>query len=129
MICNPLLEMKNEQDELRKRFPHASASFLKRNTLPAAGNLSSDPKSQQIVCDDPLAKTPGETKNSGRVSVRIVSYRKRLLDPDNLIGGAKYFTDTLRYCGLIPDDREQDITLQVEQKKSNQECTLIEILK
>lgn len=45
----------------------------------------------------------------------IVSYRQKLLDPDNLT--VKYFVDSLRYSGIIPDDRQEDIHLTVSQKK------------
>ena len=67
---------------------------------------------------------------SPRHVVRICSFRRRLLDSDNLIGGSKYFIDGLRHAGLIPDDRPQDITLEVCQekvKRKEDERTEIEI--
>lgn len=53
-----------------------------------------------------------------------------MLDPDNLAGGSKYFTDACRYFGLISDDRPQDIELTVCQVKvasTKDERTEIEI--
>lgn len=91
-----------------------------------ARRLSSHPKPEQVVRDEPLAEEERETKNPARVAVLITSYRKRLLDPDNLC--PKHFIDGLRYAGIIPNDRPQDITLQVRQEKSKDERTEIEII-
>ena len=52
-----------------------------------------------------------------RHRVRIVSRRVRLCDPDNLIGGVKYFIDALRLAEIIPDDDPKAITLEVSQEK------------
>jgi hypothetical protein len=79
------------------------------------------------VCDAPVGEAQGESKNAGRVRVWIESRRARLLDPDNL--AAKYFVDSLRYAGLIPNDRTEDIELKVTQKKvkKGEEETVIEL--
>ena len=45
--------------------------------------------------------------------MRVVSFRARLCDPDNLC--PKYFIDCLRYAGLIADDAPEFITLEVRQ--------------
>ncbi|PTX92074.1 hypothetical protein DB346_24310 [Verrucomicrobia bacterium LW23] len=47
----------------------------------------------------PLGGTPGGCQ---RYRVRIISYRRRLLDQDNAC--AKFHIDSLRYAGLLPDD-------------------------
>lgn len=62
-----------------------------------------------------MAKEAGERIDPVRVQLSIVSFRRRLIDPDNLC--PKYFIDCLRYAGIIPNDREEDITLQVSQVK------------
>ena len=72
---------------------------------------------QPSVCHDTLGKAQGKESHSGRVQVRIASYRRRLLDPDNLAGGCKFYLDCCRYANLIPDDRPQDIELIVTQQK------------
>ena len=69
-----------------------------------------------------------EETNSGRVHIRIVSVRKRLLDPDNLC--EKYHLDCLRYCGVIQGDEPDKITLETTQRKAakgEDEHTQIEI--
>ncbi len=64
------------------------------------------PVPQFDVEHDPLEPSPPAPKHTGRYVVRLVSYRRRLLDKVNLYGGSKFFEDGLRYAGLIPDDRE-----------------------
>lgn len=72
-------------------------------------------ESEQTLRPPSVEPPQGETLYSGRVSVRVVSYRRRLLDPDNLC--AKWFLDACRYARLIRDDRPQDITYSVSQEK------------
>ena len=62
-----------------------------------------------------LATNEGEEIGAGRVHLRIVSIRKRLLDPDNL--SVKWIIDCLRYARIIQGDEPDKITLQVEQRK------------
>ena len=62
-----------------------------------------------------LAKNEGEEGRAGRVHLRIVSIRKRLLDPDNI--SVKWLIDCLRYSKIIRGDEPDKITLQVEQRK------------
>jgi len=94
-----------------------------KNNSPAQTTLPERP-----VCHEPLATNKGETSHTSRIHVSIISYRRRLLDPDNLC--PKYFIDCLRYAGFLQDDREEDITLQVSQVKvkgKDQERTEIEL--
>ena len=62
-----------------------------------------------------LAKDEEQEGGAGRVHLRIVSIRKRLLDPDNL--SVKWIIDCLRYARIIQGDEPDKITLQVEQRK------------
>lgn len=93
----------------------------------------SSAKSKQAICHEPVAAEEGKAINTTclpRISVTITSYRRRLLDPDNLAGGCKYFLDCCKYSKLIPDDRPQDIELHVSQEKvksKDQERTEIEV--
>lgn len=83
---------------------------------------------EQIAGDAHMESATGETLYAGRVSVCIKSYRRRLLDPDNLIG--KYFLDACRYSRIIRGDRPEDIQFQVSQEKvasKDQERTEITI--
>lgn len=73
------------------------------------------PKPQRPVRQTSVEPHERETLYAGRVSVCITSYRRRLLDPDNLC--AKWFLDACRYSQLIRDDRPEDITYTVTQTK------------
>lgn len=89
---------------------------------------SSSPKPKPPVRHEPVATEAGKSGDANRVHVRIVSFRRKLCDPDNLC--PKYFIDCLRYAEIIADDRPQDITLEVRQEKvkhKEDECTVIEI--
>tara|TARA_R110002051_G_scaffold136385_1_gene209045 strand:+ start:421 stop:780 length:360 start_codon:yes stop_codon:yes gene_type:complete len=95
------------------------------------GNKPQNPKPKHPVRDESLGQKKGKGAHSGRVTVRIKSSRSRLLDTDNLIGGVKYFVDGLRHAGLIHDDREEDIILEVSQtkvSKKEKEKTEIELI-
>jgi len=91
---------------------------------------ASGAKPESVVCDGSLAESKTQERNPSRSIIRITSFRTRLIDPDNLC--AKYFVDGLRYAGIIPDDRPQDIELTVTQEKVAtiaEERTEIEITK
>ena len=116
------------QNDLKKFFPYASKSTFARNADPHSSPPC--PKPKRPIRDDPLAAAPRKESHLGRVVVRIISFRTRLLDADNLVGGSKYFTDGLRYAGLIPGDAETQIRLEVRQEKvqtKQDEHTRIEI--
>lgn len=97
-------------------------------SIPLQNETDHQPQSAVIepaVCDEPLATEAREGGDTGRVRVSVISFRKRLCDPDNLC--PKYFIDCLRYAAIIRDDRPQDIELSVSQEKSKDEKTTIEI--
>lgn len=71
-----------------------------------------------------------EGRRSSRLHLRIVSVRKRLIDPDNIV--AKWTIDALRYAGIIRDDSAKEITVELSQRKAakgEEEHTLIEVWK
>jgi hypothetical protein len=83
---------------------------------------------QRPLRDAALAESEGEKGYSGRVSVRITSFRRRPMDPDNLT--VKWYIDCLRYAGILRDDRAADIDLVTAQKKvgrKEEERTEIEV--
>lgn len=87
-------------------------------------------KPQPIVLNEPLGAESGAEADTGRIQVCITSFRRRLIDADNLAGGCKYFVDCCRYAKLIPDDRPQDIEFiakQIKVKKKEDERTEIEL--
>lgn len=93
-----------------------------------ARRLSSRSQFELAVRAEPVAAPARETGDPSRVRVRVVSFRRKLCDPDNLC--PKYFVDCLRYAGLIPDDREADIILEVRQVRvagKTEERTEVEV--
>lgn len=76
---------------------------------------ASRPKPEPAVRNEPVEEKERASRLSPSFVIRIVSFRCRILDADNLVGGTKYFTDGLRHAGIIPDDRPQDIILEVRQ--------------
>ena len=94
--------------------------------LAKSGSRSSKP--QQVVFNAPLAASEVPAVSPRLRNISVVSFRRRLIDPDNLI--VKYHVDGLRYCGIIQDDSAAHITIQVSQEKVSRkedECTLISI--
>lgn len=79
----------------------------------ATGLHSGEPKQnsvQAVVCG-----LQTEEKNSQRTIVSITRYAFQLLDLDNLWGSVKPLVDQLRYSGLIRDDSQEEINLEVAQ--------------
>ena len=65
--------------------------------------------------DDMERTPPLQEANDGRVIVRVLSIRVRLLDEDNLC--AKYLVDALRYLKYLPDDCPEKVKIEVSQRK------------
>jgi len=85
-----------------------------------------EPKS--TVRDEPLEPKKAKGENIPRRVVSIVSFRCRLLDPDNLC--PKYFIDALRYAKVIEDDTPDKIEIVMRQekvKRRTEERTEIEV--
>lgn len=100
---------------------HGSAFYLERE--------ASNTIAKQIVRNESVAEAERKTYYSGKVLVRITSYRRRLLDKDNLCG--KYFLDAARYSCLICDDKPENINYEISQckvKSENDEETQIEFI-
>jgi hypothetical protein len=105
-----------------RRFPHASKSFLEANSA------LSGPKPQRPLRHEQMAKAKGKKAVPRCRVLKITSYRRRLLDTDNLC--PKYFIDALRYAGVIDDDTPKHLALQTQQEKVTHRCeekTLIEL--
>lgn len=69
-----------------------------------------------------------ERRCTGRVHVCYTVFRCRPCDPDNHV--TKWLTDSLRRAGIIADDTDEHIELQVKQvkvKTKAQEGTMIEV--
>jgi len=101
----------------------------------ASPKIACKPQAAQLeptLFDESLSEIEGKKGDPSRMLVCIESVRKKLLDKDNLYGGAKFFCDFLRLSGVIREDTEKEIDLQVTQrkpKKSEVEKTVIEVWK
>lgn len=105
--------------QLKDKFPNASASFVEANCHNGQHdehhNLQEGSQPQPAIRDEPLEKAERKEGHATGVYVRVVSFRTRLTDPDNLC--PKYFIDCLRYAKIIPNDTQEDIELAVIQRK------------
>lgn len=101
-------------DEIKSRFPNASAAFIAANSDTV--RLPQSPKPKSAHEHEPLGAIPRAASNGQRYAVSITSFRTRLLDPDNLCG--KYFVDCLRYAGLLPDDTACVMDYRICQEKT-----------
>lgn len=89
------------------------------------------PKSERHKATALGTAVQGKAKSDGRIVVRFIGYRIRLLDPDNFAGGCKDLLDGLRHANLIPDDSPDKIIFVTEQKKvahRSEERTEIELI-
>lgn len=92
-------------DDLKRLFPFASQSCLRRNAADGAPrHLVSNPQRQPASVDEPVAAVPREGARQGRLRICVTSYRRRLLDDDNVALGAKPLVDCCVAAGFIPSD-------------------------
>jgi len=108
-------------DEIKRLFPHATASLL-------AANSGAAPVMECGLGDGSLAARQDEVVHSGRFLVRVTSRRKRLIDEDNL--AEKFHVDCCRYTGWLPSDAPECASIEVRQEKVGKgepEETLVEI--
>jgi hypothetical protein len=78
---------------------------------------------------EPVGPGPAKEAYPGKYAVCVVSYRRRLLDEDNLC--PKYHIDSLRYAGLLPSDAPDKATIktsQVQVRTKAEERTVISIV-
>lgn len=104
--------------QLKKLFPNASQSCLdaNRDALNHPEDTRKATKLERGPGAGALGKGKAEKADPEGFSIRIVSVRKRLIDPDNLV--CKYAIDCCRYAGLLPEDNAETIRdLSVSQRK------------
>jgi len=104
--------------------------FMQEKANTKAKRKAPPPLTQPPLLNEPLSEVEGKEGDSSRMLVLIESVRGKLLDTDNLYGGAKFYCDFLRYCGCLKEDTEAEIELRVTQrkkKKGEQEKTIIEV--
>lgn len=86
-------------------------------SYPAVAGRLPDPEPQSNAGEESLVADANEEGSSPRIVVCITRCGTRLLDKDNLYGGAKPICDALRYQKLIPEDDPESIHLIVQQRK------------
>lgn len=91
---------------------------------PALRQPNANPTHPQVPLPEPIQQAPaldsahaGEAQVPGLPIVRITHRRVRLLDAESKYAACKDLIDGLRYAGLLSDDREEDITLEVTQER------------
>lgn len=115
-----------KQELLKELFPHASKSFLQANS--DARHTGSAAKLESDTRDATLEQAQIQKPVSPRFFVRVTSFRKRLLDEDNLC--AKYHVDLCRYARIIPADDPTQTKIevcQVKVAKGEDEFTRVEV--
>jgi len=80
-----------------------------------ARRASSGAKLEQRAGHEPLETPQVKEGDSAKFSVIVTSYRRRLLDEDNLC--EKYHVDALRYAGILPSDDPATTHITVKQVK------------
>jgi hypothetical protein len=91
-------------------------------------DLPETPELERDFGNGALGACEVQSGHSKRVLVRVTSFRKRLLDEDNLC--EKYLVDLLRYAGVIPGDEADKAKIKVRQVKvgkAQPEKTVIEV--
>jgi hypothetical protein len=98
----------------------------------AAAARAALPHAQQCQCAETLARgDEGETQGAGLPHCRFTLVRKKLLDVDAKYSSVKDLLDGLAIAGIIPGDKEGQITLEVLQRKTTKgepEQTIIEVI-
>lgn len=117
------------ETRLRQLLPRASKSTIALNVAPDRAETLA--LLERAAGHEQVAKNKRKARDPRSRRVRIISRRRRLIDPGaNLWGGSKYFEDSLRYANLLHDDSEAFIEIKISQEKvttPEEECTIIEI--
>ena len=94
-------------DELRTRYPHASASFLRRNADASMAPLPDrDAKHRTGRTLEQAHKRPAQSTRGPAYRVAFISIRARELDDDNLVAGCKQLRDVVAaHLGLADDKK------------------------
>ena len=74
---------------------------------------------ERSLGDGAMVSHEAQRGNPVRFLVRVTSFRRRLIDEDNLC--EKYVVDCCRYAGLLPGDAPQTTPIEVSQQKVTRE--------
>lgn len=106
------------QDELKFRFRNASHSFIDANsttTITQHRGSGKVDKLERSVGHGTMGAVQVQAGIRRRFLVHVKSYRRRLLDQDNLC--CKYLVDLCRYAGVLPSDAPGTAEIKVSQEK------------
>jgi hypothetical protein len=119
----------NEQDLTKLGYVKQPDGSYKRESVLVARVSAAVP--EQAAVPKQVRSDEVKAGSARRARVRLVTFRCRLLDPDNAVGGVKALVDSLRYRGYITNDDPASIQLEVYQVKvahRNEQGTLVEIV-
>ena len=123
-------------ENLKQLFPNCSPAFIRRNARDARRtDLQPDRTgpAEQLERDTrhgDVGEVQAQAAFGRRFLVRLTSFRKRLLDEDNLC--CKYLVDLCRYAGALSSDAPGTAKIEVTQEKvgsKEPERTVIEIFR
>jgi hypothetical protein len=117
-----------KSDDLKTMLANASRSTQRLNAGLAVGDTGQAAELERLARNAPLAKGKIQKATRGRFLVCVTSYRRRLLDQDNL--AEKYHVDLCRYAGALPADSPDQTRIEVSQVKAGKgepERTKIEV--
>lgn len=103
------------RDELKRRFPNGSESFLRDNAEPVRA-----PQPQRAAGAPLVHPLPGETPGRIRFEVRFRVYSRQPLDWDNYY--LKYPIDMLVAAGILPSDDWRTLEGRVSSHKVHSEA-------
>ena len=101
-------------NELKRRYPNASESFIRANLSPDDTGTVAFVESN--LGHAPLEKEKIQRPTGERFLIRVTSIRKRLIDESNLC--YKFHEDLCRYAGALPDDSPEICHSEVRQRKA-----------
>jgi len=124
------------REELQKRFPNCTEQFLRLNASDAvrtvgvpvpAGHPRQTAKLERGAGHGALAAGQVQKADAAKFFVRVTSYRRRLLDEDNIC--EKFAVDCCRYAGVLPGDNPaQARIITTQEKAGSQEEERTEII-
>lgn len=103
------------RDQLKAIFPNASESFIASNADLSMRYRGTPSIMESSPGSGALEQAQTKEHHSTRFLVRVTSFRRRLLDIDNLC--EKFHVDCCRYSGVIPGDDPGQTQIEVTQKK------------
>ena len=80
-----------------------------------ADNERTGSKLERAAEHEPVGKGEAQAHHSGFLNVVVTSYRRRLLDEDNL--AVKWHVDALRYAGILYQDSPDRVSIKAKQVK------------